>query len=119
MEIFLKEDEEKEDVLGWITVMEKCESDLRTRLKNENLDLEERKKVALGIMGGLDYLRVKAGIRHLDAMPENVLLKDGVPKWTDFGIIQVERAKGEKSYREMAYLRRVSKYRRGEFLRKF
>ena len=113
----MKEDKEKEDCLGWITVMEKCESDLRTRLRKDDLTLEERKEIAIGVMEGLKYLQ-DVGIQHLDAKPENVLLKKGdsgiVPVWTDFGIIQV-KTKSEK-YRQMGYRRRGSKFDRADFI---
>jgi len=50
-------DEEEEDCLGWLTVMEKCEKmNLREKLKEEVLDLRERKKIAIGIQAGFRYL---------------------------------------------------------------
>ena len=35
VEIFYEEDLEKEDCVGWITIMEKADEDLRTVLKEE------------------------------------------------------------------------------------
>ena len=96
--------------------MEKCESDLRSRLKNEDLSLEERKKIAIGVREGFKYL-ARVGILHYDKKPENILLKDGECKWIDFGTIQ--EWTGRKSYRRMGYARRGSKYRIGKYLCKF
>jgi hypothetical protein len=41
--------------------MEKCESDLQKELKKENLNFDERKKIATGIRAGFKYLE-KFGI---------------------------------------------------------
>ena len=91
--------------------MEKCDGDLRTRLRKDDLKLEERQEIAIGVMEGLKYLEA-VGIQHLDAKPENVLLKKGdsgiVPVWTDFGIIQ-EKSKSER-FRQMGYRRRGDKF---------
>ena len=56
VELFQIDDENEEDCLGWITILEKCETNVRNDLKNENLDLEERKKIAKGLKNGFDYL---------------------------------------------------------------
>ena len=91
--------------------MEKCDRDLRTRLRKNNLELEERKEIAIGVMEGLKYLQ-DVGIYHLDAKPENVLLKKEdsgiVPVWTDFGIIETT-SKSER-FRQMGYRRRGTKF---------
>ena len=79
VEIFYKNDRKEEDCVGWITIMEKAEEDLRTVLKEERIDIGERKNIAEGIVDGLRYL-VKVGIGHADRKLENFLLKNGVPK---------------------------------------
>ena len=56
VELFNKEDAMQEDCLGWITIMEKADEDLREVLKEERLEIEERKKVAEAIRKGLNYL---------------------------------------------------------------
>ena len=45
IELFLKEDFNQEDCLGWITIMEKAGKDLRTVLKEEKIQIE-----ALGLL---------------------------------------------------------------------
>ena len=47
MELYGKGDENKEDCLGWITIMEKCESNLREKLKRGNPNLDQREKIAI------------------------------------------------------------------------
>jgi len=57
--------------------MEKCESDLQTSLKNENLNIDERKKIA----SGFQYLG-KIGIEHnviYGRKLSNFLLKGSPP----------------------------------------
>ena len=93
--------------------MEKCDSDLRSRLKKEDLNLEERKRILIGVQDGLAYLET-IGIEHHDKKPENILLKDGEPKWIDFGTLAEETSR--RSYREIGYTRRGSKYRVSRFL---
>ena len=112
IEIFLTDDVKNEDCLGWITIMEKCDSSLRSRLKADDLSLEERKKIAIGVKEGEKYFK-NIGILHYDQKPDNILLKNGVPKWCDFGIIW-DRT-GKKSFREMGYVRKGSKYRNYEY----
>ena len=96
--------------------MEKCDGNVRTELKNENLDLEERKKIAIGLKNGFDYLE-KVGIWHFDKKLENFLLLGGIAKICDFGL--VFDWYGRKSYRQMGYCRRGSKYRNKYALCKF
>ena len=107
IEIFHKNDEDEEDCLGWITIMEKCSTDLRCLLKEEKLGLEERKKIAIGVRHGIDYL-AKLGIQHHDLKPENILVMGGTPKIIDFGVVM--DASGRESYRQMGYTRRGSKF---------
>jgi len=116
VELYDVEDENEKDCLGWITIMEKCEGDLWTKLKRDNPELQERKKIARGIQSGLKYLD-EIGIHHLDAKLSNFLLIGDVVKICDYGLI-VERS-GRKSYRKLGYARRGSKYRIDEALRKF
>jgi len=108
IEIYDKNDEDEEDCLGWITIMEICDSDLRTKLKEQKLSLEERKKIAIGVRRGIDYL-TEIGIRHHDVKPENILLKNGEAKIIDFGVVM--DASGRQSFREMGYTRRGSKFK--------
>ena len=109
---------QEEEVVGWITIMEKCDFDLRKVLKetNKEFTLNERKKAAIEVKRGWQYLEA-IGIRHCDMKPENVLMKDGVAKWSDFGLIG--EYSGRESYRQMGYSRRGSKYRNYDLLRKF
>ena len=84
IELFHKNDLIKEDCIGWITIMEKADEDLRTVLKDEKIGIEKRKKIAEGIFDGLVYLG-EIGIYHFDRKLENVLLINGIPKIIDFG----------------------------------
>ena len=113
VEIF---DENEEDCIGWITIMEKCEGNLRQKLKNDKLDLGQRKKIATGIQAGLKYLE-NVGIVHKDKKLANFLLIGDVAKVCDFGLV-VERS-GRRSYRQLGYTRRGSKYRNKFALCKF
>ncbi|CBY12417.1 unnamed protein product [Oikopleura dioica] len=113
VELFQIGDENEEDCLGWITILEKCDGNVRTELKNESLKLEERKKLAIGLEAGFDYL-VKVGINHCDQKLENFLILGGVVKICDFGL--VDEKTGRRSYRQMGYSRRGSKYRNSDAL---
>ena len=64
IELFHKKDLKKEDCIGWITIMEKAEEDLRTILKEEKIGIEKRKKIAGGILDGFVYFQ-NIGINHL------------------------------------------------------
>ena len=114
VELFHKTDSEQEDCVGWITIMEKAEKDLRTVLKEEKIEIEERKKIARGILNGWNYLG-SIGILHLDLKLENVVFIDGVPKIIDYGLV-MERT-GRSGYRQMGYTRHGSKFRNGRALR--
>ncbi len=116
VELFQINDENEEDCLGWITILEKCDKNVRNELKNENLDLEERKKIAIGLKNGFEYLE-KIGIYHYDKKLENFLLLGGVAKICDFGLVCGWT--GRRSYREMGCCRRGSKYRDDSALCKF
>ena len=116
VELFQIDDKDQEDCLGWITILEKCDGNVRTELKKETLDLKERKKIADGLVNGFDYLK-KVGISHRDRKLENFLLLGGVAKICDFGLLTEETER--RSYRQMGYCRRGSKYRNMYALCKF
>ena len=116
IEIFDSGDKEEEDCLGWISIMEKCDGNLREKLKNGNPTLDERKKIATGIKSGLNYLD-EVGIDHFDKKLANFLLIKDVAKVCDFGLVVEESER--KSYRQLGYTRRGSKYRREDSLCKF
>ena len=116
IELFHKKDVNLEDCFGWITIMEKAGQDLRTILKAEKIEIEERKKIAEGILTGFQYLG-KIGIWHCDRKMENILMVDGIPKIIDFGL--VEEKTGRSGYRKMGYARKGSKFGAVTALRKF
>ena len=98
--------------------MKLCDTDLRKFLKSKNGSptFDARKNIAIGVKRGYDFLRSR-GIMHCDMKPENVLIKDGNPLLTDFGLINEES--GRASYRQMGYARRGSKFRYSRNLCKF
>ena len=96
--------------------MGKAEEDLRTVLKEEKIGIEERKKIAEGILDGFHYLG-EIGIGHYDRKLENILVANGIPKIIDFGLIYEET--GRSGYREMGYARKGSKFRNYAALCKF
>ena len=108
IEAYLKNDKMKENCLGWITLMEKCNGCLRAELKKDSLSLQRRKEIGKGIKDGIKYL-LEIGIEHNDLKPGNILLLDGVPKIIDYGL--VEDGSGRKSYQQMGYVRNGSKYK--------
>ncbi|CBY13560.1 unnamed protein product [Oikopleura dioica] len=108
IELFHKEDLNEEDCLGWMTVVEKCESHLQATLKYEDLTLDMRKNLARGLMSGLNYLE-HIGILHLDRKLSNFLLIADTIKVCDYGLVQ--DISGRKSYSQMGYSRKGSKYR--------
>ncbi|CBY35032.1 unnamed protein product [Oikopleura dioica] len=108
VELYDSGDVNEEDCLGWITIMEKCEGDLREELKRDTLDLEERKKIARGIQSGIKYL-FKVGIEHKDRKLANYLLIGDVVRICDFGLVRENS--GRKSYRNLGYTRKGKKYR--------
>ncbi|CBY31699.1 unnamed protein product [Oikopleura dioica] len=108
VELFQIGDDNEEDCLGWITILEKCDGNLRTELKNESLNLEERKKIAIELKAGFDYLRI-VGIWHCDQKLDNFLMLGGVTKICDFGLI--EETTRRRSYRQMGYCRNGTKFR--------
>ena len=47
----------KADCIGWITVMEYCDSNLRKFLKNEKIiTIEERKRMAIEVREAYEYV---------------------------------------------------------------
>ena len=116
IELFHKKDLKKEDCIGWITIMEKADEDLRTILKEEKTGIEKRKKIADGILDGFVYLQ-NIGIVHFDQKLENTLLINGIPKIIDFGLIC--ELTGRSGYREMGYARKGSKFKNTFALCKF
>ena len=108
IELFHINDDKQEDCLGWITIMEKCETNLRSLLKEGKLTFEERHKIARGIRSGMDYLYDNK-MHNCDMKMENILMLDGVPKICDFGL--VEDRNRRIATREMGYARKGSKYR--------
>ena len=96
--------------------MEKADDGLRPILKEERINLEGRKKIAMEIWNGNEYLE-KIGISHRDLKLMNILLLNGVPKIIDFGMVC--ETTGRRGYREMGYTRRGSKFRNARALCKF
>ena len=116
VELFHEDDTNQEDCLGWITIMEKADTDLRTVLKQKNPGIEDRKRIAEGIREGLIYLE-KIGIKHSDLKLENFLVLSKEAKIIDFGL--VEETSGRIGYRKMGYARKGSKFGNQEALCKF
>jgi len=107
VELFQIDDKDEKDCLGWITILEKCDENVRNELKNENLDLEERKKIAKGLENGFDYLE-KVGIWHHDKKLENFhdfpdAFKQGSKFWTKVDC---------ESY---FFLKKITKRKRSEY----
>lgn len=117
VELFHKDDAMQEDCLGWVTIMEKGGTNLRTVLKEETIGIQKRKMVAEGIRDGLNYLE-KVGIKHCDLKLENFLVcHSGLAKIIDFGL--VEETSERSGYRKMGYARKGSKFKNQEALGKF
>ena len=113
IEIYAPDDIDKKDCLGWITLMPQADNNLRISLKNLEISVDERKRIALSLREGNRYLN-KIGITHCDFKLENVLLKNGVPLIADFGTVM--ETSNRFSYRQMGYSRRGSKFKDQKYL---
>lgn len=56
--------------------------------------IEDAITFAKGVLAGLDYLH-RVGLTHRDLKPENVLLQDGIPRLTDFGLARVLKTEAQ------------------------
>lgn len=66
--------------------MELCDGTLLDYVeRNGGLEEEAAKPIFRDVVAGLLFLH-KQGIHHLDVKPDNILMKDGVPKLADFGM---------------------------------
>ncbi|ACX72848.1 serine/threonine protein kinase [Methanocaldococcus vulcanius M7] len=69
--------------------MELCDESLEDYLKRKRvLDVKEASYIIFNIAEGLKYAHNK-GIIHRDLKPHNILLKNGIPKITDWGLSKV------------------------------
>ncbi|AEF95684.1 serine/threonine-protein kinase [Methanotorris igneus] len=68
--------------------MELCDADLNEYMKTKKLSLREISFLIFNIAEGLKYVHSK-GIIHRDLKPHNILLKDGIPKISDWGLSKV------------------------------
>ncbi|MBL4845771.1 MAG: serine/threonine protein kinase [Planctomycetes bacterium] len=66
--------------------------DLKARVKQAHLSVEEGVQVVRGVALGLQHVH-DVGVLHRDLKPENVLFdEDGVPKLGDFGLARTQSA---------------------------
>jgi serine/threonine protein kinase/tetratricopeptide (TPR) repeat protein len=68
--------------------MELCTIDLNEYSKNKNISLKDASFLVFNIAEGLKYAH-SLKIIHRDLKPHNILLKDGIPKITDWGLSKV------------------------------
>ena len=65
---------------------------LQARLRQEGpLPLDEAIRIALGVASALAHAHT-AGLVHRDVKPSNILLQDGIPLVTDFGVARSSAA---------------------------
>ncbi len=70
---------------------------LRDRIV-QGLDTPAALRIALHVCRGMHFLKTSADIVHRDIKPANILMTvDGVPKITDFGLVQVLGLSGSSS----------------------
>lgn len=82
-----------EEFLYYVMPFVGCES-LRNRLDREKqLPIEDALRIVLAVGGALDYAH-RQGVLHRDIKPENILLNEGQPLLTDFGIATAITAVG-------------------------
>ena len=68
---------------------------LRARLEREGaLPLDEAVRITQLVAGALDYAH-RRGVVHRDIKPENILLSDGQPVVSDFGVARAIHAAGD------------------------
>jgi serine/threonine protein kinase len=68
--------------------MELCDTDLNEYLKNKKLSPREASFLIFNTAEGLKYAHSK-NLIHRDLKPHNILLKDGIPKISDWGLSRV------------------------------
>ncbi|MDE2420345.1 MAG: protein kinase [Gammaproteobacteria bacterium] len=68
-------------------VMDLADSDLGKLITENSLSRNEKIRVILDVMDGLEYLH-KKGLLHRDIKPANILRFDGIFKISDFGLIK-------------------------------
>jgi serine/threonine protein kinase len=68
--------------------MELCDIDLNEYLKNKKLSLTEASFLIFNTAEGLKYAHSK-NLIHRDLKPHNILLKQGIPKISDWGLSRV------------------------------
>lgn len=68
-------------------VMDLADDDLETLIKKNSLSKDDKIKVILDVIDGLEYLHQNNWL-HRDIKPANVLLFNGIYKISDFGLIK-------------------------------
>jgi serine/threonine protein kinase/tetratricopeptide (TPR) repeat protein len=68
--------------------MELCDCDLLQYVRNKNPSAEEVCQLMLDILEGLKYAH-GMGIVHTDLKPQNILIKNDIPKISDWGLSKI------------------------------